>query len=124
MSPLGDEHDERILKRLEQTIYSVVAGSLIVGLIQGILTGIGFAIFGVPSPAIWGSIAAVAALIPGFGTSLVIVPGILYLFLTGSTAYAIGLLIWGMLAVDKSVRRSPRLIGSDGIHGRALVGLV
>lgn len=99
LSPLVDTDDERILRRLEQAVYSIFAGSLIVGVIQGILTGIGFALFGVPNPAVWGSIAAVAALIPGIGTSLVLVPGILYLFFTGTTGGAIGLLIWGVLAV-------------------------
>lgn len=99
LSPLGDADDERILNRLEQAVYSIFAGSLIVGIIQGILTGIGFALFGVPNPAVWGSIAAVAALIPGIGTSLILVPGILYLFFTGATGPAIALLVWGMIAV-------------------------
>lgn len=99
LSPLADTDDERIFHKLEQAVYSIIGGSLIVGVIQGILTGIGFALFGVPNPTVWGAIAAVAALIPGVGTSLVIVPGILYLFITGSTTYGIGLLIWGLLAV-------------------------
>jgi predicted PurR-regulated permease PerM len=85
---------------MEQAVYSIFAGSIIVALVQGILTGIGFTIFGVPNPALWGSIASVAALIPGVGTALVVVPGILYLFFTGSTGYAIGLLVWGILAVS------------------------
>ncbi len=99
MSPLVDRDDERIFKKLEQTVYSIFAGSIIVALIQGILTGIGFAIFGVPSPALWGSIAAITALIPGIGTALIIIPGVLYLFFTGATGAAIGLLIWGIVAV-------------------------
>ncbi|HEY4504038.1 MAG TPA: AI-2E family transporter [Candidatus Paceibacterota bacterium] len=99
LSPLVDTDDERILKRLEQAVYSIIAGSLVVGVIQGILTGIGFAIFHVPNPVAWGSVAAVAALIPGIGTALVLIPGTLYLFFTGSAVYALGLLIWGMLAV-------------------------
>lgn len=99
LSPLGDTNDERILNKLEQAIYSIVGGSLLVGLIQGILTGLGFLIFGVPNPAVWGATAAIAALVPGIGTSLVLVPGILYLFFTGATGHAVGLLIWGLLAV-------------------------
>lgn len=99
LSPLVDTDDERILKRLEQAVYSIFAGSLIVGVIQGILTGIGFALFGVPNPAVWGTIAAIAALIPGIGTSLVLVPGILYLFFMDMTGPAVGLLIWGIVAV-------------------------
>jgi len=100
LSPLVDMDDERIMKKMEQAVYSIFAGSIIVALVQGILTGIGFTLFQVPNPALWGSIASVAALIPGIGTALVIVPGILYLFFTGSTAYAVGLLIWGILAVS------------------------
>lgn len=99
LSPLGDDDDNRIFRKLEQTIYSIFAGSIAVGIIQGILTGIGFAIFGVPNPALWGSIAAVSALIPGIGTSLVMVPGVLYLFFTGESGSAIGLLVWGVIAV-------------------------
>jgi len=136
LSPLGDNDDERILKRLEQAVYSIVAGSLIVGLIQGILTGIGFALFQVPSPAIWGSIAAVAALIPGIGTALVIVPAILYLFFTGSTGYAIGLLVWGMLAVglidnilgpvlmNRGIKIHPFIILLSVLGGIAFFGFV
>ncbi len=99
LSPLGDDDDNKIFKKLETTIFSIFAGSIAVGIIQGILTGIGFAIFGVPSPALWGSVAAVSALIPGIGTSLVLVPGILYLVFTGDTGPAIGLFIWSVIAV-------------------------
>lgn len=99
LSPLPDRQDEQIFSKLNSAVHSVVWGSLAVGLIQGVLTGIGFAIFGVPSPALWGSVAVVAALVPGIGTALVLIPGVIYLFATGSAAMAIGLLIWGAIAV-------------------------
>ncbi|MBP6858720.1 MAG: AI-2E family transporter [Candidatus Pacebacteria bacterium] len=99
LSPLGDADDEKIMRKMQRAIYAIFAGSIFVGIIQGILVGLGFWIFGVPSPALWGFVAAIAALIPGVGTSLVIIPGIAYLLLTGMTNPAIGLLIWGLLAV-------------------------
>lgn len=99
LSPLGDLDDEHILSKLEQAVRSIFAGSITVGIIQGILTGIGFAIFGVPNPVLWGVFAAMAALIPGIGTALVLIPGIAYLFFFGSTGQAVGLLVWGMVAV-------------------------
>ncbi len=99
LSPLGDADDEKIMRKMQRTIYAIFAGSILIGIIQGTLVGIGFWIFGVPSPALWGFVAAIAALIPGIGTSLVVVPAIAYLFLVGATGPAIGLLIWGMLAV-------------------------
>lgn len=99
ISPLGNVDDEYIFSKLELAVRSIFAGSIAVGIIQGIMTGIGFAIFGVPNPVLWGLVAALAALIPGIGTALVLIPAIAYLFFTGSTGAAIGLLVWGVLAV-------------------------
>lgn len=99
LSPLRNEDDSHILKKLEATVNSVIRGALSVAFVQGILTGLGFAIFGIPNPALWGGIAFISALIPSVGTALVLVPGILYLFLTAGTFNAVGLLVWGIVAV-------------------------
>ncbi len=98
-SPLQDIHDETIFNKLALAINSVMRGSLTVALVQGVLTAIGFSIFGVPNAALWGSVAAIAALIPGVGTALVIFPATLFLFFSGDTFFAFGLLAWGVLAV-------------------------
>lgn len=99
LSPLQDIHDETIFNKLALAINSVVKGSLIVAFIQGTLTAIGFAIFGVPNATLWGSVAAITALIPGIGTALVLLPAILYLYFSGATLFAVGLLVWGMVVV-------------------------
>ncbi len=99
LSPLQDIHDETIFNKLGLAINSVIRGNLAVALIQGILTAIGFALFGVPNAALWGSVAAITALIPGIGTALVLLPAILYLYFSGETLFAVGLLLWGMTAV-------------------------
>ncbi|MFH0819595.1 MAG: AI-2E family transporter [bacterium] len=99
LSPLQDIHDETIFNKLTLAINSVIKGSLAVALVQGILTAVGFAIFGVPNAALWGSVAAIAALIPGIGTALVLLPAILFLFFSGKTLFAVGLLFWGLTAV-------------------------
>ncbi|HAS84869.1 MAG TPA: hypothetical protein DCS23_02200 [Candidatus Yonathbacteria bacterium] len=99
LSPLSDVYDETIFRKLELAINSVVRGSISVALVQGVLTAIGLAIFGVPNSVLWGSVAAVTALIPGVGTSIVIIPSILFLFFTGAEVAAVGLLIWGIVAV-------------------------
>jgi predicted PurR-regulated permease PerM len=98
-SPLLDEYDEYITKTLKKAALSVFGGTVVVAIIQGILTGCGFLIFGIPAPAVWGAVATIAAFIPGIGTSLVLVPGVLYLLVTGNYSYALGLAIWGMFAV-------------------------
>ncbi len=100
LSPLQDIHDETIFNKLTLAISSVIKGNLTVALVQGILAAIGFVIFGVPNAALWGSLAAVTALIPGIGTTLVLFPAILYLFFSGETPFAaVGLLLWGIVVV-------------------------
>ncbi len=99
LSPLSDRYDQEVFDRMVVAIDSMVRGQLFVAVIQGFLTGIGFAFFGVPSPALWGSLAALCALIPGIGTSIVIIPAIIYLFATGHTWQGGGLILWGGVAV-------------------------
>ncbi len=99
ISPLFDGHDSVILKRLADTVNSVVRGQLAVALVQGILTGLGFFVFGIPNPVLWGSCAAIASLVPTLGTGLVIAPAIIYLYVTGSGVQALGLAAWGICAV-------------------------
>ncbi len=116
LSPLHDQYDRKIVERMMLAVNSVVRGSLIIGLIQGFLTGVGFYLFGVPSPALWGTVAAVASLIPSIGTSLILVPAILFLFFTGHTGNAAGLLVWGAVAVGLIDNLLGPLLIKRGIH--------
>lgn len=116
LSPLHDVHDETVFRKLGLSINSVFRGSILIGLVQGVLTAIGLAIFGVPNAVLWGSVAAIAALIPGIGTALVLLPAIAFLFFTGETASSLGLLAWGVVAVglvDNVL--GPKLM-SRGVH--------
>ncbi len=99
LSPLDDRYDRTILDKLGNTIHSVIRGSLLIALIQGVLTSVGFLIFGLPNPILWGSIAAIAALVPGVGTAAVIFPAVLFLLLSGALGAAIGLALWGSFVV-------------------------
>ncbi len=112
LSPLKDTYDERIFNKLERAVNSVIKGNLTIALIQGVLTSIGFTIFGVPNSVLWGTVTAIAALIPGLGTGTIFVPTIIFMYFTGHAASALGLTLWGVLAVgliDNFL--SPQLIG-------------
>lgn len=123
-SPLPDKEDVQIAERVERAINSVMRGSLLIALMQGILTGAGFAIFGVPSPALWGSLAVIAALVPTLGTTLINIPGVIFLAATGHSGAAIGLAIWAGLAVGMVDNfLSPRLV-AKGTHMHPLVVLL
>lgn len=124
LSPLDDNENETVLRKLELAVNSVIKGNLTIAFIQGALTTLGFLVFGIPNAILWGTITAIAALIPGVGTALVFVPAIAFLFFTGATVQAFGLLAWGVLAVgliDNFL--GPKLIG-QGMHVHPLLILL
>jgi predicted PurR-regulated permease PerM len=118
ISPLSNQNTDEILTKMSHMANSVIKGSLVVAIAQGILVGLGFFAFGLSNPVLWGSVAIVASLIPMAGTALVIVPGVISLFLSGNIAGAIALGIWGIILVglaDNFLR--PYLIERDSkIH--------
>jgi predicted PurR-regulated permease PerM len=99
ISPLPDSQDEVIMKRLALAVRSVVTGTVLIALIQGVLTAFGLWIFGFERAILWGVIAAFGALIPSVGTTIVFVPAVVYLLFNGLYLQGIGLLVWGTLAV-------------------------
>jgi len=112
LSPLSNKDDQKIIKRLTETINGVIKGTLFVALIQGILMGIGLAIFNVPNPALWGVLTIIASLIPSVGTSIISIPAIIFLYTAGHFFNAVGLLIWAVIMVGMIDNfLSPRIIG-------------
>ncbi len=98
-SPLPIGYNQSIMTKLGMAISAVVKGTLVVALVQGIATGIGLAIFGVPSALLLGFIGTFTALIPVVGTGIVTLPAVIYLVATGSYISAIGLALWSVILV-------------------------
>ena len=113
LSPLSDEDNKKILGGLRRAINAVIRGYLVIALAQGFLMGMGLWIFGVPNAALWGVLTAFSSMIPTIGTSLVSVPSIIFLYATGHTTSAIGLLAWALLLVGTIDNLlSPFVVGS------------
>jgi predicted PurR-regulated permease PerM len=103
--PLEAARRERLLDYLGRVTRAVVFGSAATALIQGIFVGAGFAFAGLPSPVVFGVLATIAALLPA-GASIVLVPAILYLGVSGHWGGAIFLALWtGLLVVVENVAR-------------------
>ena len=94
---------QAMLRRFTLTIHkalrAIMLGIVLVALAQGVLCGIGFSVAGVKQPAFLGMLATLVAPIPMVGTALVWLPLCLSLWFTGKTMAAVGLALWGMLAV-------------------------
>jgi len=113
-SPLTIKDDKQIVDSLKIAFNSVIKGTILIALLQGLLEGIGLFIFGVPNPVLFGFMAVIASVIPMLGTIVITIPATIYLLLTGHTVAAVGILLWGVLLVgliDNFVR--PKLIEND-----------
>jgi predicted PurR-regulated permease PerM len=105
LSPLPKRYDDEFRARFKDVIEATFRGQLFTGIAQGLMTGIGLAIAGVPGAGFWGAVAALLSLIPMVGAAAVWVPAAIYLIISASMGQspwwqAIFLIIWGLLPVS------------------------
>lgn len=103
----GTRHAHQMVTAVRAT----VNGLVLVGLGEGVLFGIAYALVGLPHPVLLGAVTAVLAMVP-FGAPLVFGVGALILLSQSNVAAAVSLLIFGSILVfvaDHFVR--PYFIG-------------
>ena len=113
-TPLSDEDETRMLTQLASITRATVKGTLVIGIIQGALSGIAFWVAGIEGAALWGTIMTILSIIPGIGAALVWVPAVIILFVTGQHLTATLLAAWCAAVVgtvDNFLR--PVLVGRD-----------
>lgn len=100
LSPFNRNIEERLFSKLKEITRAVIFGHIVIGLIQGLLTGLGLWIFGFPQPLLFTLLAMFLSILPFFGAWLVWVPASIYLFATGNTGAGIGLFLFGAILVS------------------------
>jgi predicted PurR-regulated permease PerM len=116
--PMESAYKAKLFEHLASVTRAMVYGTGLTALIQGTLVGIAFLIVGLPSPLVFGVVAALMALLPVGGTAVVWGPAAIVLAAQGRWGATIFMVIWGALLVslvDNVVR--PMLVS-----GRASVG--
>jgi predicted PurR-regulated permease PerM len=112
--PLPQHDKELVLDKFISVARATLKGTFVVGLVQGGLAGLAFAVFGIKGATFWGTLMVVLSIVPALGTALVWVPAVIYLFAVGQTVSAIALAVWCALVVgtvDNFLR--PKLVGAD-----------
>jgi predicted PurR-regulated permease PerM len=104
----------QFLEDVGSVVRAVVFGLIGTAIAQGLLAGIGLAIFGVPFPVPLGALTAILSFVPA-GPVLIWAGASVWLFMGGSTGAAIGMAIWGLVMVSSldNVLR-PLLISRSG----------
>ena len=91
--PLSRSQENEIIEKVRSVAKSVLLGTLVTALLQGLSGGIAFYIAHLPA-LFWGTMIAFASLIPMVGTALIWVPAAVYLFLSGHWGYALFMVCW------------------------------
>lgn len=114
MSPLRDKYESYLVERFVSMTRATLKGTLVIGLIQGVLAGITFAIAGIPSSVIWGVVMTILSIIPAIGPAVVMIPAAIILFFMGSIWQGVFILIMaiGIISTIDNILR-PKLVGRD-----------
>jgi predicted PurR-regulated permease PerM len=137
--PFGDERERHLFDRFAEVSRATIKGTLVVGIVQGTLGGIGFAVLGIGAPVLWGVVMALLSILPAAGPAFVWLPAAIILIAGGEVIPGIILIIVGSLViglVDNLLR--PLLVGRDtrmpdylillstlgGLTGFGLAGIV
>ncbi len=112
--PLEETDERRLLDKFTSVTRATLKGTIVIGILQGGLAGLAFAVVGIKGAVFWGAIMAVLSIFPGIGTALVWVPAAIVLAAGGHLIKAAGLATFCAVvvgSVDNFVR--PLLVGRD-----------
>jgi predicted PurR-regulated permease PerM len=112
--PLTEADKQRMLERFVSVTRATLKGTILIGVIQGVLGGLAFWAVGLDGAFFWGTLMTVLSIIPGVGAAIVWVPGTIVLLSAGEIGRAIALGSFCALVVgtvDNLLR--PRLVGRD-----------
>ena len=126
-APLDGAVAHELVVRMDRMTWSVVAGHIFVGLVQGVVGGVGLWVAGIPNSVFWAVVMAFTALLPVIGAFLVWGPAVGYLALVGRPEMAVLLLVWGLIPVslvDNYLRSLVIDQSADVNPGVILIGVV
>ena len=113
--PLEQNHKEKLMERIRDTITSVTRGWLLTALVQGVIAMASYFLVGAEGAVLLGALTAVSGLLPGIGTAIIWIPmGIFYL-VTGAYLKGVFILVWGAFVVALFVDTisRPYLVGRN-----------
>jgi predicted PurR-regulated permease PerM len=97
MIPLKDANTAILASETKKMVKANAIGIPLISIVQGLTATLGYFIFGVDEFALWGFFTGVFAFFPVVGTMVVWVPMVIYMYATGETWNATGLLLYSLI---------------------------
>ena len=112
LSPLPNDQDEELILKFKEMAGAVLVGNGVCGLIQGVIGGAAFALFGIKSPFLWGVIMGLLAFLPIVGIGAVFLPTAVLLMLNGRVGAGVFFIVfYAVLSGGVEYLVKPRLVG-------------
>ena len=100
--PLKNTNTNKLLRQTHDVVLSNTIGIPVLGAIQGLVAMIGYFMFGVDKPILWGIITGISSVIPFVGTMAAWVPIAIFSFAKGDTVNGYWLVFWGLVVIGSS----------------------
>lgn len=100
--PLKDENVDRLGREFNTLVIANAVGIPLIAIVQGVISLIGYLVFGIPQPLFWFVVTCFTAMLPVIGAAAVYVPMGVYLLAVGDTWQGIAILVYGFGVVGTS----------------------
>ncbi|MBI2043479.1 AI-2E family transporter [Candidatus Pacearchaeota archaeon] len=135
LMPFSKDVERKLFQSSTDITLSVVYGQVVIGVIQGLIAGLGFLIFGVPNMIFLTLIAVLAGILPIVGPTIIWIPVVIYLLIAGNGFAAAGVTFFGIISavidnilrpffVSKSAKMHPLLSLTGMIGGFLFFGIL
>ncbi|WP_255192497.1 AI-2E family transporter [Natronobeatus ordinarius] len=98
-TPLPADVQDDLYGELDDVMGAVLAGHVLIAIVEGVIAGLGLFATGIPNAAFWTFVMVILSLIPLIGAFLVWGPAVGYLLLTGEPLLAAGLFVYSAIVV-------------------------
>ena len=122
ISPLRDEEQQRVAQRVREVSRAVFYGIFGTAVAQGVCASIFFKIAGIP--VFWGVVLGLCSIVPVVGTSIIWIPVVVYLCLTGQYGWATFIFVsCGCVVANFDMLLRPLLMKRSGETGMSYMVL-
>lgn len=124
LSPLEDEDENALLEQFDRVCRGVVMGTVVAGLVQGVLAGIGFMIVGVERIWLLAVLTIMFSFIPFLGAAMIWICVVIGLLIEQRYGAAVFLTIYGTIIVSGSDNLIKAYMIGDRAQMHPLIALV
>jgi predicted PurR-regulated permease PerM len=112
LSPLPSDQEQKLIGKFGDIAGAILIGNGLGGFIQGLVGGMTFWFFGLPSAFLWGVIMGLLAFLPIVGIGVVFLPTSIYLLLKGRIAAGVFFIVFYLvLSLGIEYLFKPKLVG-------------